>query len=125
MDVRWVPAAGTLEHHGVEDLKALLDRPDGFCWVDIPRCDEEAGAVLADVFGAHPMAVRDCLESNPTGKVHAYPDHVLLVMHSPEPGDGGLVRLVELDQLVAPRYLVTIHGPVADGLGEAATADTA
>jgi Mg2+ and Co2+ transporter CorA len=126
MDVWWVsPAGAPLERHGVDALKSLLDRPDGFCWVDIAHCDEQAAGVLTDVFGVHPLALRDCVESNPTGKVHAYPDSILLVMHSPEPGEGGQVRLVELDQLVAARYLVTVHGPMVDGGGASAMHDTA
>lgn len=85
--------------------------------MDIADCGERAGTVLAEVFGAHPLAVRDCQESNPTGKVHAYPEHVLLVLHSPEPGRGGQAHLVELDQLVSDRYLVTVHGPCPAGVG--------
>jgi magnesium transporter len=116
MDVWWLPAAGPPKRQRVEDLPALLDREDGFCWVDVPHCDEGAAGVLADVFGAHPLAVRDCTEANSTGKVHAYPDHILLVLHSPEPGQGGQAHLVELDQLVASRYLVTVHGPFPPGV---------
>lgn len=118
MDVWWIPPGGPPKRYGVEDLPRLLDRPveEGFCWVDVLHCDELAAGVLAEVFGAHPLAVRDCREANPTGKVHAYPDHVLLVMHSPEPGQGGQARLVELDQLVSNRYLVTVHGPFPPGL---------
>jgi Mg2+ and Co2+ transporter CorA len=126
MDVWWVPPIGTMERHEAGALKELLERPEGFCWVDIAHCDDHAAGVLSGVFGAHPLAVRDCIESNPTGKVHAYPDSILLVMHSPEPGDGGQVRLVELDQLVASRYLVTVHGPLVDGgAGDSAMHDTA
>ncbi len=126
MDVWWVPPAGTMERHGPHALKELLERPEGFCWVDIDHCDDQAAGLLSDVFCAHPLAVRDCVEPNPTGKVHAYPDSILLVMHSPEPGDGGQVRLVELDQLVAARYLVTVHGPLVDGADdESARRDTA
>lgn len=111
MDVWWIPPGGPPKRHNVEDLPVLLRRDDGFCWVDVPHCDERAAGVLAEVFGAHPLAVRDCREANSTGKVHAYPDHVLLVLHSPEPGQGGQAHLVELDQLVSDRYLVTVHGP--------------
>ncbi len=118
MQVWWIPPGAPPKRYGVEDLPGLLGRPpdEGFCWVDLPQCDERAASVLADVFGAHPLAVRDCQEANPTGKVHAYPDHVLLVLHSPEPGRGGQAHLVELDQLVSNRYLVTVHGPYPAGL---------
>jgi Mg2+ and Co2+ transporter CorA len=116
--VWWIPPGGPPKRFGVEDLPGLLDRPadEGFCWVDVPGCDEVAAGVLADVFGTHPLAVRDCREPNATGKVHAYPEHVLLVLHSPEPGQGGQAHLVELDQLVSNRYLVTVHGPFPAGV---------
>ena len=126
--VWWIPPGGPPKRYGVEDLPRLVDRPvdEGFCWVDIFHCDERAAGVLAEVFGAHPLAVRDCTEANPTGKVHAYPDHVLLVLHSPEPGQGGQAHLVELDQLVSNRYLVTVHGPFPPGVApEVGLRDTA
>ncbi|HEV8627959.1 MAG TPA: magnesium transporter CorA family protein [Acidimicrobiia bacterium] len=128
MEVWWIPPGGPPKRYGVDDLPGLLARPpdEGFCWVDVPHCDERAAGVLADVFGAHPLAVKDCQEANPTGKVHAYPDHVLLVLHSPEPGQGGQAHLVELDQLVSNRYLVTVHGPSPSGvMPDVALQDTA
>jgi Mg2+ and Co2+ transporter CorA len=45
-------------------------------------------------------------------KVHIYPDHVFVALHSPELGKGGLVHHLELDQFVGPGYLVTVHGPL-------------
>jgi Mg2+ and Co2+ transporter CorA len=128
MEVWWIPPGGPPKRYGVDDVPGLLARPpdEGFCWVDIPHCDERAAGVLGDVFGAHPRAVKDCLDANPTGKVHAYPEHVLLVLHSPEPGQGGQAHLVELDQLVSNRYLVTVHGPSPPGAApDAALQDTA
>jgi magnesium transporter len=126
VDVWWVSPTGSLEGHEINDLAALLERTDGFCWVDIPACDDRWADLLSEVFRVHPLAVRDCLEPNPTGKVHAYPDHILLVLHSPESGAAGQVHLVELDQLVASRYLVTVHGPSPEGCtAESALSDTA
>ena len=37
---------------------------------------------------------------------------LFLVLHAPERGAGGHVHHVELDRLIGPRYLVTVHGPV-------------
>ena len=45
-------------------------------------------------------------------KVRAYRDHLFVVLHAPELGQGGHVHYVELDQFIGPRYLVTVHGPV-------------
>ena len=37
---------------------------------------------------------------------------MFLVLHAPEPEQGGRVHYVELDQFIGPRYVVTVHGPV-------------
>jgi len=115
MDVRWVSAEG-IEDHQVKDLKALLERDDGFAWVDIPTCDAEATRVLSEVFGFHPLAVQACAERNHIPRVHAYADHVLVVLNEPESGGAGHIHLLELDQFVARRYLVTVHGPLGAGV---------
>jgi Mg2+ and Co2+ transporter CorA len=108
-------------HKGtVDDLPDLLARDDGVLWVDIPEGDPQAIAVLTDVFGFHPMAVQDCVQRNPIPKVHIYPDHVFVVLHGPEPGVGGHIHYVELDQFVGARYLVTVHGPVNPAVDPAA-----
>ncbi len=111
MDVRFVTADG-VEQHQVDDLKALLEREDGFVWLDIPLCDEPAGQLLSEVFGFHPIAVRDCQRRNHVPRIHIYPDHTFLILHAPELGEAGHVHLLELDQFVGSRYLVTVHGPL-------------
>jgi Mg2+ and Co2+ transporter CorA len=111
IDVHFVTEAGA-EQHPVGDLERLLARDDGLVWVDIPECDEEAARVLSEVFGFHPLAIRACIERNAVPKVRAYRDHIFVVLHAPELGQGGHVHYVELDQFIGPRYLVTVHGPV-------------
>jgi magnesium transporter len=111
MDVRLLRDDG-LEQHSVEELRVLLDRRDGVVWVDIPVCDEPAARLLSEVFGFHPLAVRACVERNRVPKVHVYPDHVFVVLHAPQLGTAGHVHYLELDQFIAPRYLVTVHGPI-------------
>lgn len=111
MDVRLVTDSG-VEQRPVEELEALLDGKDGLVWVDIPDCDAEAVRVLSEVFGFHPMAIQDSVERNRVAKVHAYPDHVFVVLHAPERGERGHVHYIELDQFVGRKYLVTIHGPI-------------
>jgi magnesium transporter len=111
ISVRFVSEDG-IRQHPVDDLGALLARDDGLVWVDIPECDEQAARVLSEVFGFHPLAVRACVERNAVPKVHAYRDHIFVVLHAPQLGKGGHVHYVELDQFIGPRYLVTVHGPV-------------
>jgi Mg2+ and Co2+ transporter CorA len=111
MDVR-VVSSGEVEDRGVDELQKLLEGEDGFVWVDVPAGDEEAVHVLSEVFRFHPMAVKDAVERNRLPKMHAYHDHVFVVLHAPEIGKYGHVHYIELDQFVGVRYLVTVHGPI-------------
>ena len=111
MDVLLVTNRG-VEKRPAEELKSLLDGDDGLVWVDIPFCDDEAVRVLSEVFAFHPLAIRDCVERNRVPKVHAYPDHVFVVLHAPEHGQRGHVHYIELDQFIGRNYLVTVHGPI-------------
>lgn len=101
-----------VEQHDAEELPQILKRESGLVWVDIPVCDPSAGQVLSDVFGFHPIAVRDCVERNHVSKFHVYADYVFTVLHAPQVGRRGHVHYVELDQFVGRNYLVTVHGPV-------------
>ena len=104
------------------DIPALLARDDGFVWVDIPAGDDAAAeGILTDVFGFHPLAVRDGLERNRVPKMHAYAECVFVILHAPKSGERGHVHYLELDQFIGRRYLVTIHGP----LNPAVSADSA
>ena len=111
MDV-WLIADGSVEQRSVEELDMLIALQEGLVWVDIPTCDQEGARVLSEVFGFHRLAVRDCVERNQVPKVHAYSDHVFLILHAPERGRGGSVHYVELDQFIGPGFLVTVHGPL-------------
>jgi magnesium transporter len=121
MDIRFVettgqPQPGTpgsvVTDHGIDELPELLGRDDGVVWVDIPSWDDDAKRVLTDIFCAHPLAIRDCMERNQVPKVHVYPDHVFLVLHAPVGGRSGHVHYIELDQFVGSNYLITVHGPL-------------
>jgi magnesium/cobalt transport protein CorA len=103
---------GGVEERTVEELPKLLQSEDGLVWVDIPSCDEDAVHVLSEVFRFHPLAVKDAAERNRVPKMHAYYDHVFVILHAPERGKHGHVHYIELDQIIGQRYLVTVHGPI-------------
>jgi Mg2+ and Co2+ transporter CorA len=119
VDVRFLTGTG-VERHDAGALASLLARTDGMIWVDIASCDDAAAQVLGGVFGFHPLAVRGCVERNRVPKVHAYTDHVFIVLHGPEQGRAGHIHYVELDLFVGPNYLVTVHGPVNPAVDPAA-----
>ena len=61
MDLRWI-SGSRIEPRGVDELPSLLERDEGFVWLDIPSCDEEATRVLSEVFHFHRHALQDCVE---------------------------------------------------------------
>lgn len=115
MDVFFV-SNGTVKDSDPADLETLLANQDGFVWVDIPVWDEEAGAILAHTFGFHPLTVKGCVERSHVPRIQAYPDYLYIVTHAPEAGEPGHVHLLELDQFIGTRYLVTTHGPLGEGV---------
>jgi Mg2+ and Co2+ transporter CorA len=115
MNVYWISSAG-IEAHAPAGVPALLRRDTGFVWVDIPHADEAACQLLQDAFGFHPLAVRACRERSHVPKLHAYTDHAFVILNSPEVGHAGHVHLLELDQFIGRRYLVTVHGPFGEGV---------
>lgn len=111
MEVRFVSLSGAQEHD-VQDLPALLERGDGFAWVDVPAWDDKAESVLTDVFHVHPLVIDACRRRNHVPTVHGYEDHYFVTLHTPLAGYAGHVHLLELDQVVGRRFLVTVHGPL-------------
>jgi magnesium transporter len=43
-----------------------------------------------------------------------------VVLHAAQPGAGGHVHYIELDQFIGERYLVTVHGPLNPAVDPAA-----
>jgi magnesium transporter len=111
MKLRWIDSKG-VSNPDLAELPALRKRTDGFLWLDIPQWSDEAEAILANEFQFHPMSIAKSKNRNHIPRVHAYPDHVFIVVHAPEIGAGGHVHYLELDQFVGEDFLVTLHGPL-------------
>jgi magnesium transporter len=113
VDIRVMSLAGdTVQSHALSDVEELLTRDGTLIWVDIPECSDEAVALLTDVLGCHPLAVRDCMQRNRVPRVRIYPHQQLLIVHGPERGPSGHVHYIELDQIIGDKYVVTVHGPI-------------
>ena len=113
--VRYVTPEGVEDHAGA-DLAGLLDRTDGFVWVDVEQCDGGAAEMLRDGFGFHPLAVEECQQRTHVPMVHAYPRELFVVLHAPLTGDTRHVHLLQLNQFIGQRFLVTVHGPFGEGV---------
>lgn len=94
------------------DLLAVLLKDEGVqFWVDIGEAsDEEALAILDNVFHFHPLAIEDCLAPSDRPKVDEYEDHIFLVIHSVELDEKQRdFNANELDMFVGQNFLVTYH----------------
>lgn len=111
MHVRFMGPAG-LEEYAASDIAALLQRSDGFTWVDVPALEPGNEALLRELFHCHPAVIDAFGKRNHVPSVHAYDNHVFTTMHAPLLGRAGHVHLLELDQLVGRNHLVTVHGPL-------------
>jgi magnesium transporter len=112
VELRWIGGDG-MTRRDLTEVRDLLQRTDGFCWLDIPLWSDEAEQLLAEEFGFHPMALQDCRDRSHIPRVHVYPNHIFIVVHAPEIGTGGHVHYLELDQFIGENYLVTVHGPLS------------
>jgi Mg2+ and Co2+ transporter CorA len=110
--VVWVDgSSGAARRAEPADLVDLLERGDGWVWVDVPEPDATTAQLLTERFGIHPKAASDALARNHIARLHHYGDVLYLALHRPEPGPGGHVHYLELDLFVGPRFVVTLHGP--------------
>ena len=110
MDVRYVDGSGAQPHHA-DDVVELLGRGDGFVWVDVPAWDDQVEGFLG-ALGCHPLVIEECRRRNHVPTVHSYGDHYYVTMHTPLQGAAGHVHLLELDQIIGERFLITVHGPL-------------
>jgi len=103
---------GSVQPAAPSEVASLLQRDDGFVWVDIPAPDDESEALISGQFDAHPLVLEAIRSRNHVPTVHAYEDHFFVVLHSPLLGKAGHVHLLEIDVMVGRNYLVTAHGPI-------------
>ncbi len=104
-------ATGAATPHAPGDLSELLDRDDGWVWLDLPEPSEADRLLLSEVFGFHARIIDDAFGRNHVSRMHHYKDYVFLALHRPLRGDSGHVHYLEIDQFIGPNYLVTTHGP--------------
>jgi magnesium transporter len=111
MELRFIGDDGVREYDA-HDLPALLAREDGVTWLDVPEWDEDAERLLTGNLRLHPLVLEACRRRNHVPTLHRYEDHLFVTLHAPLLGQAGHVHLLELDQIVGQRYLVTVHGPI-------------
>ena len=112
----WRPA-GMTETADVGSLRAALDDPNARIWVDCIDPAAEIVRPIAEALGLHPLIAEDIVERNQRAKVETFDDVVHIVLFALT--YLGEVATSEVDMVVGPRFLVSVHGPECDlrGMG--------
>ena len=71
----------------------------------------QAASLLSELFHFHPLAIQACREPTHLPKVHAYSDYLFIALQVPELGSDDHIHLLEMDQFLGRKYIVTIHEP--------------
>ena len=91
-------------------LGAALQEGDSF-WVDAQEPGADQVAILERVLGLQPVAVAEVRRPSQLPRVEVYPGHAVLVVHAVEVDRESRIPVhrVEVDCILGPRFLVTVH----------------
>jgi magnesium transporter len=109
--IAWRPS-GTTETTDIASLAGILAEPDTRIWVDAVDPSAEHVRPIANALGLHPLIAEDIVERNQRAKVETFGEVVQMVLFSLR--FVGEVETSEIDLVLAPRFLVTVHGPECD-----------
>jgi len=93
-------------------MSEALHSGKGMLWVDICETAETDGALLADVFQFHRLAIEDCVESQiHPPKIDDYDDYLFIVVHGINHAAEALeaVETAELELFLGANYVVSNH----------------
>jgi magnesium transporter len=100
-----------------EEIEALRAR-DEFFWLELHASSPEEVRDLGDLFGLHPMAIKDLLAFGQRPKIDDYGDRVLLVYYGARLDGDGRPVLSEVQLVVSGSYIVSLHRDPAPELDE-------
>ncbi|MBM4407734.1 MAG: magnesium transporter CorA family protein [Chloroflexi bacterium] len=98
---------GLRESNDIDHLRAALDAPDTWAWVDVVSSGADGVAEIAQLLGLHPLIVEDISEGNQRAKIEVTDNLVHVVMFAVP--DGESLNTVEVDFVLAKRFLLSVH----------------
>jgi magnesium transporter len=83
---------------------------DHFFWLDLSGPDRDQLSRLDELFGFHPLALRDASDFGQRPKLNNYGDYAFLVFFGAgQPRSGRNEPLCEVHMFISGHYLITIH----------------
>ncbi len=98
----------------LDELAAPLTDQETRIWVDLTDPTLPHLAAVADVLGLHPLVAENIGERSQRAKIEQVDDHVRIVLFAVE--YLGEVRPIEVDFVLGPRFLLTVHASDWDPL---------
>ncbi len=93
-----------------EDARARLCKDGSVTWIDLTDGSDAEWRQILALYPFHPLAVDDCRSNEQRPKLEEYPGHLLIVFQGLElAADADSLETTELDILLAPGLLVTVH----------------
>jgi magnesium transporter len=105
----WSAAGGFRLAEGTGGLKEVLADPDARVWVDVSDPSHAEVADVAVLLDLHPLIAEDIAERNQRAKFEEVEGTIHLVMFWIE--YAGEVSELEVDLVLGPRTLLTVHDP--------------
>lgn len=79
-------------------------------WVDVQLPDDDAPAVLRDVFKLHELSLEDAFSETHHPKIELYDHYLYLILHGIQAGAGGDgFTTNDIDFFLGERFLITLH----------------
>lgn len=91
----------------INELHALLAEPDASVWVDLTSPTQELALRVGSALDLHPLIIEDVLEGNQRAKIETTEGVIHVVLFNLIYGDR--VVASELDFVLGPRFLLTVH----------------
>jgi magnesium transporter len=91
-----------------DDLAVALRDPSATVWVDVTTPDGGSGGDIATMLDLHPLIAEDIAERNQRAKFEEIEGSIHIVMFSVRYVEGE-VDTVEVDLVLGPRSLLTVH----------------
>ncbi len=93
-------------------IRQTLASGEALLWIDLEAASEdEATALLRDIFGFHHLAIEDCFNSHiDPAKIDDYGDYVFIIAQAISSGqEAKRIETTELDLFLGPNYVVSFH----------------
>jgi magnesium transporter len=110
----WRPGGLTesSDHADLARVAGLVADPEARFWIDCVDPSPEVVRTIATGLGLHPLIAEDISERNQRSKIETFDDVVHIVMFALV--YRGEVQTCEIDAVLEPHFLLTIHGPEWD-----------